>query len=280
MSRAIRIYGVDFSGARDPSRGLYVASGTLDVEAGAFELERCEPCDDRLDVFAKLLQSPPDALWAIDAPFAPASPAYERMGFTEWEEWLDLAAGSSRSSFLAALEEAFPAYESPCAAYSWACRRTDVAAGAASPFKAVNPNLRAMSYAAWKLLSYARAAGCAVYPFDGAAGARIAGSAPALFEVYPSHTARLLRGSRSLDLERIAEPLRTAAGWVDARIAAGAAAPSRQDAADACVACMTLAAACSAERETLRANARPSFANSDEWNVRLREGLIVRLSSA
>jgi len=279
VSGAIRIYGVDFSGARDPSRGLYIASGTLDVEAGQFVLERCEPCDDRLDVFAKLMQSPPDALWAVDAPFAPAFPAYERMGFTEWEEWLDFAAGSSRSSFLAALEAVFPPYESPCKAYGWACRRTDVAAVAASPFKAVNPNLRAMSYAAWKLLSYARTAGCAVYPFDLSASG-IARSAPALFEVYPSHTARLLRGSRSLDVRSIANALRDFAGWNDARISVGAASPPTQDAADACVACMTLAAVYSAEREALRADACPSFANSDEWNVRLREGLIVRLSFA
>jgi len=269
-----RVYGVDFSGARNPSGKLYVAWGTLSADGSEFEPERCVACDDRLDAFAMLLRSSPDSIWGWDVPFAPAGPAYDRIGFATWEEWLALAAGSSRSSFLETLDEAFPAVETPCAVHGWACRHTDVACRAASPFKRVQPNLRAMIYAGWKLLSYAREAGCTVYPFDEASEER---GGPALFEVYPSHTARLAGGARRLELSAAAEAARENAGWRRTPAVERFVAPN-QDAADACVACLTLASAYASDREAFAGGARPSFAGEEEWSARGREGLIVRLS--
>ncbi|TLS53227.1 hypothetical protein FE782_07650 [Paenibacillus antri] len=275
-SGAIRIYGVDFSGARDPSGKLFVASGTLAADGSAFDLERVAMCDDRLDAFAMMLRSPAGSIWGWDVPFAPAGPAYDKLGFTAWEEWLSLAAGSSRSSFLEKLDAAFPPFETPCAAHGWACRHTDVVCRAASPFKRVQPNLRAMIYAGWKLLAYAREAGCAVFPFDDAGGTR---GGPTLYEVYPSHTARLAGGARRLDLSAAAEATRAVAGWrlPPATEGVAGAVPS-QDAADACVACLTLAAAYARERASLAGGGRPSFATDAEWAARRREGLIVRLA--
>ncbi len=269
--RAIRVYGVDFSGARDPSDKLCVASGTLYDDG--FALERVVACDDRLDAFAMLLRAPSDSIWGWDVPFAPAGPAYDAIGFTDWEEWLALAADSSRSSFMARLDAEFPSFETPCSAHGWACRLTDVACRAASVFKRVQPNLRAMIYAGWKLLAYAREAGCAVYPFDGVGEGR---SGPSLFEVYPSHTARLAGGARRLELEAAAEAARRNAGW-RAAPSIELSTPASQDAADACIACLTVASAYARDREAFAAGRKPAFASDAEWSVRGREGLIVRL---
>jgi len=272
-SGAVRVYGVDFSGARDPSDKLFVAVGTL--HDSGFALERIVACDDRLDAFAMLLRAPAESIWAWDVPFAPAGPAYDAIGFTDWEEWLALAAGSSRSSFLERLDAMFPSVEAPCAAHGWACRHTDVACRAASPFKRVQPNLRAMIYAGWKLLAYAREAGCAVYPFDDVG---TGSGGPAFFETYPSHTARLAGGSRRLDLTAAAAIAQRHAGWRTApsieRVA-----PATQDAADAAAACLTLASAYARERQAFATSARPSFASDAEWSARAREGLIVRLGT-
>ncbi|HZG55225.1 hypothetical protein [Paenibacillus sp.] len=275
--RPTRVYGVDFSGAKDPSGKLYVAQGTLSADGGAFELESCVACDDRLDAFAMLLGAPDGSVWGFDAPFAPASPAYDAFGFTQWEEWLSLAAGSSRSSFLEALDRLFPAHETPCVAHGWACRHTDVACRAASPFKRVQPNLRAMVYAGWKWLSYARQAGCAVYPFDRRDAAR--SSSPVLFEVYPSYIARAAQGRRSLDVSAVAAYAQAYAGWREHPLSGDLGAAS-QDAVDACAACLTLAVVVAREGAALASGARPGFANDLEWEARMREGLIVRPSGA
>jgi hypothetical protein len=274
-SGGVRVYGVDFSGARDPSDKLFVAVGMLDEDG--FALERIVPCDDRLDAFAMLLRAPAHSIWGWDVPFAPAGPAYDAIGFTDWEEWLALAAGSSRSSFMERLDAVFPSVETPCAAHGWACRHTDVACRAASPFKRVQPNLRAMIYAGWKLLAYAREAGCAVYPFDDVGGAQRSG--PTLFEIYPSHTARLAGGKRSLDLSAAAAFAQRHAGW-GAAPSIERAAPANQDSADAAVACLTLASAYARERRAFASGARPSFATDAEWSAAKREGLIARINKA
>jgi hypothetical protein len=272
----MRIYGVDFSGARDPSGKLYVASGTLSADRTVFTLEDCEACDDRLDVFARMLRSPADSVWGLDVPFAPAAPAYKAIGFEAWEEWLAFASASSRSLFLETIESVFPSYESPCTAYGWACRHTDVACRAQSPFKRVNPNLRAMVYAGWKLLHYARQAGFDVYPFDGL-GSR---SAPALFEIYPSHTARLVNGRRRLTLSAVAQTLCSTTRLQEANVPETLETLPNQDAADACVACLTLAATIAGEHVSLINHTRPSFIEEAEWRMHSLEGLIVRLPPA
>ncbi|MCI3920426.1 hypothetical protein MO973_09285 [Paenibacillus sp. TRM 82003] len=276
MSRGRRVYGVDFSGARDPSGKIYIASGTLSDDGAAFALDGCTSCDDRLDLFAAMLSAPAGSLWGVDVPFAPPAPAYERMGLNEWEDWLALAAGSSRSSFLAALDAAILSFESPCSIASANCRHTDVACRAASPFKQVQPNLRAMTYAGWKLLAYAKRAGLFAYPFDGA----VTAGTSALFEVYPSHTARLVGARRRLDLEPVAAFARDVASWRETTIPGALYALPNQDAADAVVACLTLAAVWSREGEAMQAGARPAFAGDSEWAARAKEGLIVRLTPA
>ncbi len=46
----MKVYGADFSGARDASRGIYYAEGFL--EKGAMTIKRVTHCDDRLDLLA------------------------------------------------------------------------------------------------------------------------------------------------------------------------------------------------------------------------------------
>lgn len=275
------VYGVDFSGAKDPSGKIHIVRAELHQDEKIVRFTESVACDDRLDLFASIVHSEPDSVWGLDVPFAPPSPAYERIGFSEWSDWLQFAASTTREQFMQQLEAHFPAYESACRLHGWACRHTDIAAQAASVFKRVQPNLRSMIYAGWKLLAYARRFGVRVYPFDGVED-RDTPCAPTLYEIYPSHTARLATKRRTLDVMRSADWVRGAAGLRDIELPERLSLPASQDAADAFVACLTLAAVMQLHAEPLRAQmpVRPLFALEAEWAEREREGLIVRLPFA
>jgi hypothetical protein len=267
------IYGVDFSGAKDASERIYIAQGQL-TDDGVFTLENCWSCDDRLDLYAAILANDKNAIWGLDFPFAPAFPAYERMGFSQWEHWLQLANRSTRSMFSSHLASTFLPHEGRCHSSNWACRHTDVACHAASPFKQVQPNMRSMVYAGWKLLHYAQNAGCSIYPWNYKA------NVPILCEVYPSHTARLATGKRALEIHTVAQLTTLYGGFRKLTISDDLCIPPTQDAVDACIACLTLAAVYVRDRVALEQGNQPSFSSKLEWENRQYEGLIVRLANS
>ncbi len=68
------IYGADFSGAGDPSKGIYFAHAELQGEKLA--VTRVTHCDDRLDLFHAIVAS--RAPWGLDFPFSYSSLAINK----------------------------------------------------------------------------------------------------------------------------------------------------------------------------------------------------------
>jgi hypothetical protein len=62
----MKVFGADFSGARNPSRGIYYASGSL--EKGSLFIDKVVHCDDRLDLLVAIHFS--KAPWGFDFPFS------------------------------------------------------------------------------------------------------------------------------------------------------------------------------------------------------------------
>ena len=272
------IYGVDFSGGKDPSGKIWIAHASLS-SAGDFELKHLHLCDDRLDLFYEIVNSLPGALWGLDFPFAPSSHTYPLMGFQHWEQWLQFAAQSRRETFLHRLADTFPMHEGPCKSHGLACRWTDLACQAASPLKQVQPNMRSMIYAGWKLLYYARQMRVGVYPWDSfSITARSNPQRALLCEVYPSHTARLFMKSRSPELTPIFNFMQDCGLFRNISIPDSMLTPISQDAADAIVACITLSYIYRREQNIFWQLEAPSFASHEEWAERIQEGLILRLS--
>lgn len=91
--RARRIFGVDFSGAADTARRLWIAEGRLD--RGRLRLVDCAPIGDRVGhradrtechrAFVDLISKSPDAVFGCDFPFA--LPEYLMQG----RSWLAFA---------------------------------------------------------------------------------------------------------------------------------------------------------------------------------------------
>jgi hypothetical protein len=90
------VFGADFSGAKNPSRGIYYAIGEL--EGSTLRLEAVRHCEDRLDLYGAIVAS--KASWGIDFPFAIPEEAYPQLGLADWDDLLQLAIKSSRSDFM------------------------------------------------------------------------------------------------------------------------------------------------------------------------------------
>jgi hypothetical protein len=88
----MQIYGADFSGARDPGGGIYFIMGRL--SDSTLPVEEAQPCDDRLDLFAAIVES--NASWGLDSSFAVPTPAYEPVELSDWQDLLTLASPRRR----------------------------------------------------------------------------------------------------------------------------------------------------------------------------------------
>jgi hypothetical protein len=96
----MQVYGADFSGARDPGGGIYFTMGRL--SDSTLPVEEAQPCDDRLDLFAAIVES--NASWGLDSSFAVPTPAYEPVELSDWQDLLTLASpldGRRFSTYLA-----------------------------------------------------------------------------------------------------------------------------------------------------------------------------------
>jgi hypothetical protein len=78
------------------------------------------------------------------------------------------------------------------------CRLIDANAGSFSPFKKYKPNMQSMIYGGLKFLSYLRRSGNNVYPFD-----KLDKSRSRIYEVYPSHTWKLLGLKKTVNLNSL-----------------------------------------------------------------------------
>jgi hypothetical protein len=181
----MQVYGADFSGAMNPSKGIYYAQGSL--SAGKLSIEQIVHCDDRLDLLVAIHFS--KAPWGLDFPFSIPEEAFRQLKLNSWEELLTLSAEYERKGFDRFITDSgIPACESQCRDHSICCRVADASIHSFSSLKRTNPNMRMMTYAGLKLLSYLRSLGNVVYPFD-----KLDKGVSRLYEVYPSHTWRQVR---------------------------------------------------------------------------------------
>ena len=264
----MKIYGADFSGARDASRGIYYAEGSL--EDGSMTINRVVHCDDRLDLLAAIQLS--KAPWGLDFPFSLPEQVFDLLQIGSWNELLAKTVQCSRDQFLGFLSDrGVPSCEARCREHSLCCRAADASINSFSALKRTNPNMRAMTYAGLKLLSYLRSLGNVVYPFD-----QLNKSVSRLYEVYPSNTWQLAGLSRDINLEPFIRGFFDRCGFM-VDIKEHASDLDCLDAADAVVACVTLGYVL--YRDGLEDNweKRHKWINDVEWKQRSIEGLIVKI---
>jgi hypothetical protein len=269
----MKVYGADFSGARNPSRGIYYAEGSL--SGHTLNLERVVHCDDRLDLLATIHFS--KAPWGLDFPFSVPAEAYRLLKVKNWEELLKLAVEKGRTGFVQYLESSgLPGCEAKCRGGSICCRFTDAAVQAFSPFKNTNPNMRMMTYSGLKLLYYLRQLGHRVYPFD-----QYASGVSRLYEVYPSWGWRQVGLKRSKELLPLfAERFYERFGLkVKGLAECSMNATESADAADAVVACASLAFELAGGKLEPDWQQQPTWASGVEWLNRHKEGLVVKPGS-
>jgi len=120
----MKVYGADFSGAKEPSKGIYYAEGSLNGQT--LQLERIVHCDDRLDLLAAIHFS--KAPWGLDFPFSLLADACINIDLISWEELLNLAVACGCDGFDKYLENGgVPSCEAKCRNSSICCRPTDTA---------------------------------------------------------------------------------------------------------------------------------------------------------
>jgi len=264
----MKVFGADFSGARNPSKGIYYAEGSLNGQT--LHLEQIVHCDDRLDLLAAIHFS--KAPWGLDFPFSIADEALTSLQVNNWSELLLLVQKYDRKGFDNFIAgNGVPSCENQCNDRSICCRYTDASVYSFSPLKRTNPNMRMMTYAGLKLLTYLRRLGNVVYPFDNHDK-----EASRLYEVYPSHTWRQVGDKRSSDLVLFTKKFRDKYGF-EVALEDGLLKVGSLDAADAVVACVTLAHVLKQYNLEDDWSKQHNWASNDEWEHRHREGLIVRV---
>jgi len=266
----MKVFGADFSGAKDPSKGIYYVMGTL--KNSILHLERIVHCDDRLDLLAAIHFS--KSPWGVDFPFSIPVDAFKRLGINKWSELLDTIIEYNRKGFdLFLAERDICSCNVRCKEPSICCRATDASIYSLSPFKKVNPNMQMMTYAGLKLLSYARGLGNSVYPFD-----QFSEKGSRLYEVYPSDTWNQVGLSRNIDLEPFIKIFSEQYG-LKIKIEKHMQKLMHLDQADAVVACVTMAYALESYGLEDDWNRQHSWISDLEWANRHLEGLIVKVNS-
>lgn len=258
------VFGADFSGAKDPSRGIYYAVGELD--GIILKIKNVRHCEDRLDLFGAIVAS--NAPWGIDFPFAVPEQVYTQLDLSGWDKLLSWAVDTPRTDFMASLKERLEETEAICGEGKPGCRVTDIESKSFSPLKLNNPNMRAMTYGGLKLLFYLRQAEVAIYPFDEFV------TGPRVYEVYPSGLWSLLGLSRGTDVEPASRKLNEL-DLLNLRLPPDLTLKSK-DAADAVLACATMASAISRYNIERSWDTRPPNISIREWEKRHTEGVIVR----
>ena len=264
----MKVYGADFSGAMNPSKSIYYAEGLLDNNK--LLIERVVHCDDRLDLLAAIHFS--KAPWGLDFPFSIPVKALNQMKMNSWVELLENVVGFKRSDFDPLGSKSTDiSFEVRCQQSSICCRSVDASTNAFSPLKRYVPNMLMMTYAGLKLLSYLRKFGNVVYPFD-----HFNNSVSRLYEIYPSHTWRQTGLCRKLYIKEFFEIFQDKYNF-KVEISDHLLPLKTLDAADAVIACVTLAYALDKNKFEADWDKKHSWYSDDEWKNRHLEGLIVKM---
>jgi len=266
----MQVYGADFSGAMNPSKGIYYAEGRL--YDSTLNIESVVHCDDRLDLLVAIHSSKDP--WGLDFPFSLPVEALEKMKIGNWSELLAKVVECKRSEFDRLISDCgIISCEAWCREQSVCCRAVDASIKAFSPIKRYMPNMRMMTYAGLKLLSYLRKFGNVIYPFD-----CFDLSVSRIYEVYPSHGWRQVGLQLNKDLNQFVNRFYEQYG-LSVSVKDNHLSMESPDAADAVVACITMGYAL--YRYDLEADwARQDTWISDlEWANRHQEGLIVKLNT-
>lgn len=262
----MQVFGADFSGGRDASKGIYYAQAEWQTDA--LVVQKVLHCDDRLDLFAAILAS--KAAWGLDFPFALPAEAYPKMNLKDWQALLNFAVGSEREAFLAAMEAKLARCEGPSKVKTANCRYTDVQAKTYSPLKKYNPSLRSMLYGGLKMLAYLRREKAGVYPFD-----ELQAEEARLYEVYPSYLWAKVKMRRTDNLAQFAKAFNQL-GLFELKLPKELDTAPNQDFADAVVACVTMGACQRLYKIDDNWDRKPDNITDEEWQFRKQEGIIIR----
>lgn len=266
------IYGCDFSGAKNPEGKIFVASGRLDGDS--LTVEEVSSCEDRLDLYYLIRNS--RAPWGVDFPFSIPEYYLGQQYDSSWDKFIQGAYEDSREQF----KQRFGQIHS--GKNSRDLRVTDIAVDAKSPVSSTPIAMHAMLYGARRLLHNLQGE-AAVYPFQ-----PYRAEVPRLYEIYPGH------GWKALKLKSSApDALRDLSASFKAQVDSGfevtispAAAAAAVDARgqanlharDAVMACIQMAYCLRQYKlESSEEECRPAFASQEEWEMRMLEGLVVRM---
>jgi hypothetical protein len=197
----MQLHGIDFTSAPTRRKGITIATGVLDGDAGdTFKLQSLLTLHDYA-AFSAWLNRPGPWLGAFDLPFSFPRELIEQLGWPQqWPQLIRHVATLSRAE----MRETFQSF---CNARpvggKFAHRATDLPAGSSSPMKWVNPPVAYMLHAGVPLLLDA---GVTIYSLHEGDSERIA------FEGYPGLVARsITRASYKSDERAKQTPERRAA---------------------------------------------------------------------
>jgi hypothetical protein len=134
----MKVFGADFSGAKNPSRGIYYAQRILN--AGKLIIERVVHCDDRLDLLAAIHFS--KAPWGLDFPFSLPINALIKMKLKSRVDLLNAVAKYQRRDFGDFLENSgMLSCKLRCRSNSTCCKAVDGSIQSYSSLKKTNPTI-------------------------------------------------------------------------------------------------------------------------------------------
>jgi len=259
----MKIYGCDFSGARDPESKIFVTVGELREH----RLEICEisHCEERLDLFQYIVES--KAAWGLDFPFSIPENYLRKFFEGSWETYIH--APYDRKSFL----ERFGRIRHSAKDRS-IFRETDLAVQGKSPISSTPIAMLNMLYGGRKLLKYLlKMKQACIYPFT-----ELNLQVSRVYEVYPSHTWQVMNISRKhYTLRQISDWF----GERDFRVTFPRAlegAPLTEDQSDSLIACVTMGYCIWKYSVDSDWNRKPVFATDAEWQKRSAEGITLRIN--
>ncbi|ANY70273.1 hypothetical protein BBD42_30090 [Paenibacillus sp. BIHB 4019] len=270
----MKIYGCDFSGAKDPNGKIYVVCGEL--EHKTFTFTEVLECEDRLDLLYKIKNSA--APWGLDFPFSIPLGHLSVHYQASWKDFLEDAYSDTREQFKTKFGKVHSGKNNAVD-----CRVTDIVVDAKSPIATTPISMNGMLFGGRKLLLNILDS-ASIYPFT----KRDAGAAR-LYEVYPSNGWSLLGLNREgpQDIEHLSTAFKERidpdfhieldSSLIPLEKSGKKAGKPIQHAADALMACLTLGYCLLKYKIDEEWDHQPSFVSNEEWSMRRQEGLIVRM---
>jgi hypothetical protein len=269
MQQNMIIHGVFFGGGWKGA-GIYMSTGLL--SGRELTLADVRYFGDRMELAEVILDT--RRPWALDFPFALPEAVYRAFSLRDWEALLNFVEVFEQSELEAFLDRAeLYGPEGRCQSPGDGCRLTDALSGALSPLRRYWPNRLRMTCEGLRLLAYLRRHGVSVYPLD-----RPDYGHSRVYEVDPWNTlSRLGMGWRASSL-RLVDAFNGLEGR-PVELLPFRDTLYRDYSIEAVVSCATLAYAIRAFGLDDWWHGMPACATAPEWEIRQREGLIVRLQS-